>query len=418
MTRGEQNRRNGEAGYALLFVLMMAASVAIMLYMQLPRAAFEAQRDKEQLLIDRGEQYKRAIQLYVRKFNRFPADMDALENTQNIRFLRRQYVDPMTGKMDWRIVHAGPGGTLLDSKITTQKQQKDQAAAQTFITELQPMGGAGAATGTQSVNLATRKRPSDDPNAPADPNNPNLGYPNNPVPGDPNNPNPNPMAGAVTVLPDGRVVPVNAQGVPQIGVPQTGAPGMAVNGPPNGFQNGGANGAFPPGTTGGVAGGPTGFPPGFQPPAGLGVQQGGPPVGYPTPSSPTGPPPGSAANLINQILTTPRPGGLNGLPPGQGIAGSVPGGTAGSGATAGGFGTPITPTTSGQIIGGGIAGVASKLEQDGIKMYNNHESYDEWEFVYDLSKDPARAGSAVNPQAAPAQNGNATAAGTGSITKN
>jgi hypothetical protein len=64
--------RNPESGYALLFVYMMAASLAIMLYMEIPRVAFEAQRDKEQLLIDRGEQYKRAIQLYVRKYNRFP----------------------------------------------------------------------------------------------------------------------------------------------------------------------------------------------------------------------------------------------------------------------------------------------------------------------------------------------------------
>lgn len=403
MRRREQGRRNSEAGYALLFVYMMAAAVAIMLYMQLPRAAFEAQRDKEQLLIDRGEQYKRAIQLYVKKFNRFPPDMDALENTQNIRFLRRRYVDPMTGKADWRLVHAGPGGTLLDSKVNTQKQQKDQAAAQTFITELQPMGGAGGVAGTQNVNLATRKRPSDDPSATGDPNNPTGTDPNNPVPGDPNNPNPNPMAGAVTVLPDGRVVPVNAQGVPQIGAPGTGA-------------NGAPTGAFPGaqgGVNGGVAGVPPGFPPGFQPPAGLGIQQNGGQPGYQTPGAPTGPPPGAAANLINQILTTPRPGGLNGLPPGQGIV--APGGAPALGGT---LGTPITPSTGGQTIGGGIAGVASKFEQDGIKRYNSRESYDEWEFIYDLSKDPTRGGSAITQQAAPAQNGNAPAAPAGSITKN
>src|SRR5581483_3117090 len=103
-------KRNSESGYALLFVFAMAATAAIMLYSQLPRVAFEAQRDKEQLLIDRGEQYSRAVQLYVRKFNRFPADVQALENTQNIRFLRKQYVDPLTGKNEWRLIHVGPGG--------------------------------------------------------------------------------------------------------------------------------------------------------------------------------------------------------------------------------------------------------------------------------------------------------------------
>ena len=58
-----------------------------------------------QLLIDRGEQYSRAITLYVRKFQRYPANFDALDNTQNLRFLRKHYVDPMSGKDDWRVVH-------------------------------------------------------------------------------------------------------------------------------------------------------------------------------------------------------------------------------------------------------------------------------------------------------------------------
>ena len=75
--------RNPESGFALLFVYAMAATIAIMLYSQLPRVVFEAQRDREQLLIDRGEQYSRGIQLYVHKFNRFPADIDALESSQN-----------------------------------------------------------------------------------------------------------------------------------------------------------------------------------------------------------------------------------------------------------------------------------------------------------------------------------------------
>ena len=99
--------KNPEAGAAVLMIYSMAAIVAIMLFMQLPRVAFEAQREKEQLLIDHGEQYKRAIQLYVRKFNRYPADFDALDNTQNLRFLRHKYKDPMTGKDDWRLIHVG-----------------------------------------------------------------------------------------------------------------------------------------------------------------------------------------------------------------------------------------------------------------------------------------------------------------------
>src|SRR5439155_25250708 len=43
-------------------------------------------------------------------------------------------------------------------------------------------------------------------------------------------------------------------------------------------------------------------------------------------------------------------------------------------------------------IGGGIAGVASTLERAGIKVYNDKEKYNEWEFLYDLTKETAGAG--------------------------
>jgi hypothetical protein len=362
------NSRNRESGYALLFVYMMAAVIAIGLYMEVPRVAFEAQRDKEQLLIDRGEQYKRAIQLYVRKFNRFPADMQALENTQNIRFLRKQYTDPLTGKSDWRIVHVGPGGVFTDSKVYGTQKKKDPASApQTFITELQPIGGGGP-NPNQSVNLATRRRPSDDSGAPGDPNNPQQ----NPSGGQ--NPSaPGGLNGPVMVLPDGRIVPATSTGVPATQNGQ--ANGQGINQPP---------------APGGPLPGGVGYQPGSaNPNSPLPGQQGQP--GFQT--TPNGGPPTSAANLINQILTTPRPGGLNGTNPTAGGFGSPQAGGFGSGTSTGSAnGTAPAQNTGGQVIGGGIAGVASKVEQDGIKTYNGRTSYDEWEFVYDMSKDPMRGG--------------------------
>jgi hypothetical protein len=33
--------------------------------------------------------------------------------------------------------------------------------------------------------------------------------------------------------------------------------------------------------------------------------------------------------------------------------------------------------------GAGIAGVASKVEAEGIKIYKEHSKYNEWEFIYD-----------------------------------
>ena len=56
----------GQRGFALLLVFAMAAAIAIMMYLEIPRVTFEHQRDKEALLMDRGKQFIRAIDLYQR----------------------------------------------------------------------------------------------------------------------------------------------------------------------------------------------------------------------------------------------------------------------------------------------------------------------------------------------------------------
>jgi hypothetical protein len=34
-------------------------------------------------------------------------------------------------------------------------------------------------------------------------------------------------------------------------------------------------------------------------------------------------------------------------------------------------------------LGGGLAGVATTVEMEGIRRYKDHSNYSEWEFVYD-----------------------------------
>ena len=114
---GARRRATGQRGYALLTVFLMAALISFYLYAQLPRVAFESERDKEQTLIDRGEQYKRAIQLYVTAVKKFPAKIEDLENTNDKRYLRRRYIDPYTGKDEWRLIHVNAGGQLTDSLV-------------------------------------------------------------------------------------------------------------------------------------------------------------------------------------------------------------------------------------------------------------------------------------------------------------
>ena len=86
VARMKRAPRTDERGFALLIVFLFAAAVAFTLYQQLPRAAFESARDKEQLLMDRANQYKRAIQVFYAVNKRFPARIEDLEKTNEKRF--------------------------------------------------------------------------------------------------------------------------------------------------------------------------------------------------------------------------------------------------------------------------------------------------------------------------------------------
>ena len=47
VSRQRRRGKDPEAGFVMLLVFVMAAAVAIMLYMELPRVAFEAQRTRK-----------------------------------------------------------------------------------------------------------------------------------------------------------------------------------------------------------------------------------------------------------------------------------------------------------------------------------------------------------------------------------
>ncbi|SEF92832.1 hypothetical protein SAMN05421819_1388 [Bryocella elongata] len=91
----------------LLAVVVMAALILVALAAAAPVIARDLQRQKELASEARAEQYVRAIQLYQRtcKCKSYPGSMDALEKSTTVRFLRQRYVDPLTGKSDWRLIH-------------------------------------------------------------------------------------------------------------------------------------------------------------------------------------------------------------------------------------------------------------------------------------------------------------------------
>jgi type II secretory pathway pseudopilin PulG len=99
--------RHSEEGYTILLVIFLLAVLILAISVAVPRVTRSIQRDREVETMERGEQYIRAIRLYYRKFGAYPPSVDALVKTNNIRFLRKKYVDPTTGKEEWKAIQFG-----------------------------------------------------------------------------------------------------------------------------------------------------------------------------------------------------------------------------------------------------------------------------------------------------------------------
>ena len=119
-------RSSSERGYALMFVLFLMALILIGAATAVLNSFTEGQREKEAMMIWRGEQYQRAIGMFYRKFGRFPTSIDDLvkEQNGNIRFLREAYKNPMN-KEDgsWRFIYVTPAGQLIGSVRYISLQQ-------------------------------------------------------------------------------------------------------------------------------------------------------------------------------------------------------------------------------------------------------------------------------------------------------
>jgi hypothetical protein len=413
MMTARTTKRREERGFAMLLVFVLAAGIAITLFIEVPRIAFESQRSREQMTIDRALQYQRAIQLFYRKYHLYPQTLDDLETTRNIRFLRHRYLDPLTGK-DYRLLHVGPAGQLTDSLIqppaplpgsspgsgpgsaqtpgqnSNSSQSNDpnnpnaQAPDPLNMAARRPSdrvigagGGAGGAAGAGGAP-GDQPPPESDPNQPpqqpvqqpVDPNQP-VQQPVDPnQPGQPGVPGQGGLPGQPVVVGQGGIGIPGQPGQPPTDPNQPGQPQDPSQQPQSPAQPGVSN--PPPAPTSGFGLIPIpgqtpnpGQTPASNPAFPFPQTQFGPQAGAPgTPAAGGANAQGSqAANMIQQLLTTPR------QPP----------------SSTGGFTTGNT---------GGIAGVASTAEGKGIHIINDHAKYKEWEFVYDLKKDKTVVGAA------------------------
>jgi len=104
--RARRRSQSTESGYILITLMLLASLVVIMLAVVLPQMSQQIRRDREQELIHRGVQYSRAIRRFFKKNGRYPVRLEELENSNNIRYLRARYKDPVTGK-DFKLLHFG-----------------------------------------------------------------------------------------------------------------------------------------------------------------------------------------------------------------------------------------------------------------------------------------------------------------------
>ena len=97
----------GEHGYAMAALLVALGVMSVMLLVLLPAWSTQAKREKEAELIFRGEQYARAIRLFMGRrgggVGVLPPNVDVLVRE---KFLRKKYKDPMTGD-DFVVVAPG-----------------------------------------------------------------------------------------------------------------------------------------------------------------------------------------------------------------------------------------------------------------------------------------------------------------------
>jgi type II secretory pathway pseudopilin PulG len=147
--------RRKQAGYTLLMVVFMVATLIIATAAVAPNLLTQGRREKEAEMVWRGEQYERAIGLYYRKFGKYPTKVEDLtKQTNGVRFLRQAYTDPMN-KDDgsWRFIYVGPNGQLIGSLRQTSLLQSTLSTpglggALSLGGGLQPLAPPGTAAGT------------------------------------------------------------------------------------------------------------------------------------------------------------------------------------------------------------------------------------------------------------------------------
>jgi type II secretory pathway pseudopilin PulG len=121
--------RLNNRGYTLAGALALLAVMAILMTMAITLWSRVKQRDNEEELIFRGNQYVKAIARYHQKFGSYPPDLETLEK---LKFIRQLYSDPMTKSGKWKVlnpqalVQTGAAGTINNPSDNNRDNRRNQ----------------------------------------------------------------------------------------------------------------------------------------------------------------------------------------------------------------------------------------------------------------------------------------------------
>src|SRR5437868_7329090 len=116
-------------GFTYLTVLFIVALLGIGLALVGEVWDTAAKREKEAELLFIGNEYRKAItRYYLAGKNQYPRSLEDLQKDPRqpgtVRYLRRAYPDPFSGKAEWGIVKAPDGGIAGVHSLSDQKPLK------------------------------------------------------------------------------------------------------------------------------------------------------------------------------------------------------------------------------------------------------------------------------------------------------
>jgi type II secretory pathway pseudopilin PulG len=123
MARHIASGRRGERGFTLAGVIVIMTIMMIFVAYTVPRQwSAIRQRDHERQTIFIMQQYAIAIDAFEKKNHALPVNISQLKDARQPRFVRgpkAEWVDPLTGEVDWLIIPQSAGGTAVPPPPTS-----------------------------------------------------------------------------------------------------------------------------------------------------------------------------------------------------------------------------------------------------------------------------------------------------------